>query len=190
MSYIFGGVNHPPPPEFIRSKRVVTTTEMMTAVLTELEKGQADVFISAAAPADLTPERPAETKIPTRVEAEAGLLLDLRLKPTRKIIDEVRKRWPELPVVAFKAETAPSRRELELAGKRFMQQTGVEFVVANDVSNGKVFGADSSSVLILDGRRTRELGEQPKDDVAKAILDVVAARLNERKKEGKKGNTH
>jgi len=50
-------------------------------------------------------------------------------------------------------------------------------VVANDVSNGKGFGADTNSVLILGGRTTRKLSERPKEQIAKVILDMVAARL-------------
>ncbi len=170
VSYIFGGELYPP--NFFRSRRVVTTKDMLNAVLTELRAKRSDAFISAAAPADFAPKAPAKTKIPTRDGQ-----LNLMLRPTPKIIEKVRKRWPRLHVVAFKAETAPSQSELKRAAKRFMHEAGVDMVVANDVSNRKAFGADINSVLILDGKRTRTLSKQPKDSIAKAILDVVAARL-------------
>ncbi len=170
VAYIFGGGLRPP--DFIRSRRVVTTRDMLDAVLSEIKASEADAFISAAAPGDLAPMMPAETKIPTR-EGE----FDLRLKPTPKIIDNVRKRWPNLCIVAFKAETAPSERELKRAAERFMHQAGVDLVVANDVSNGKGFGADTNSVLILGSRTARKLSERPKEQIAKVILDLVAARL-------------
>src|SRR5207247_524153 len=122
VSYIFGGGLHPP--DFIRSKRVVTTRNMLDAVLSEVKASEADAFISAAAPGDIAPITPAETKIPTR-EGD----LDLRLKPTPKIIDSVRKIWPKLFIVAFKAETASSQGELKRAAKRFMHRAGADLVV-------------------------------------------------------------
>ncbi len=170
VSYIFGGSLLPP--EYIRSRRVVTTAEMQDAVLCELERGRCDAFISAAAPADFVPESQASTKIHTREGA-----FSLKLRPSRKIIDEVRKRWPKLYLVAFKAETAPSKEELAKAAKRFMKESGVDMVVANDVSGGKGFGADTNSVLILQGKGSKSLGERSKDDIARAVLDEVAANL-------------
>ena len=170
VSYIFGGQLYPP--EFIPSKRVVTTADMLKAVLSELSAKRADVFISAAAPADLGPKVMAETKIPTR-DGE----FDLRLVPTPKIIDEVRKRYPKLHLVAFKAETVRSNDKLKRAAEEFMRETGVDLVVANDVSDRKAFGADTNSVLILDGRRTRTLSEQPKEIIARMVLDAAVLRL-------------
>ena len=170
VSYIFGGELYPP--DFIRSKKVLTTKDMLNAVLTELRAKRADAFISAAAPADFEPKAPAETKILTR-KGE----LNLRLIPTPKIISEVRKRWPRLQMVAFKAETAPSQGRQKRAAKQFLQEAGADLVVANDVSNRKGFGADTNSVLIIDGKRTRSLSDQPKNRIARVILDVVATRL-------------
>ena len=173
VSYIFGGGLYPP--DFIRSRRVLTTRDMLDAVLSEIKASEADAFISAAAPGDLAPTAAAESKIPTR-EGE----IDLRLKPTPKIIDNVRKRWPKLCIVAFKAETALSQEDLKQAAKRFMHHAGADLVVANDVSNGKGFGADTNSVLILDGGTTKKLSERPKEQIAKVILDMVAARLKKK----------
>ncbi len=170
VSYVFGGGLLPP--EYIRSRRVVTTAEMRDAVLSELEAGRCDAFISAAAPADFVPESRVSTKIHTREGA-----FSLKLRPSRKIIDEVRGRWPKLYLVSFKAETAPSKEELAKAAKRFMKESGADMVVANDVSGGKGFGADSNSVLILHGKDSRSLGERSKDDIARAVLDEVAANL-------------
>src|SRR5438552_18959668 len=170
VSYIFGGGLHPP--EFIRSRRVLTTKDMLDAVLSEIKASEADAFISAAAPGDLAPTAAAESKIPTR-EGE----IDLRLKPTPKIIDNVRKTWPKLCIVAFKAETARSQGDLKQAAKRFMHHAGADLVVANDVSNGKGVGADTNSVLILGGRTTSNLSERAKQQLLKVILDMVAERL-------------
>jgi len=53
-------------------------------------------------------------------------------------------------------------------------------MVANDVCNRNGVGADKNSVLILGGRTTRKLSERPKKQIAKVILDMVAARLKKK----------
>jgi phosphopantothenoylcysteine decarboxylase / phosphopantothenate---cysteine ligase len=170
VSYIYGGGLAPP--EYIRSRKVVTTVEMRDAVLTELERRKCDVFVSAAAPADFVPETRAGTKILTRRGP-----FSLKLRPSRKIVEEVRGRWPKLYLVAFKAETASSKLELAKAARQFAIESRADMVVANDVSGGKVFGADNNSVLILHGRSSTNLGERSKADVAKEVLDEVTKDL-------------
>jgi phosphopantothenoylcysteine decarboxylase/phosphopantothenate--cysteine ligase len=170
VSYVFGGGLVPP--EYIRSKRVVTTAEMRDAVMSELDKGRCDAFISAAAPADFVPESRASNKIRT-----SDGVLSLRLRPSEKIIEEVRRKYPKLYLVAFKAETTPSKEELAKAAKRFMKESGSNMVVANDVSGGKGFGADTNSVLIIQAKGSKSLAELPKNEIAKAVLDEVAASL-------------
>jgi phosphopantothenoylcysteine decarboxylase/phosphopantothenate--cysteine ligase len=170
VSYVFGGYFMPP--EYIRSRRVRTTREMRDAVLSEIGKEGSEVFITAAAPSDFAPQKPARKKIPT-----AGGSFEIRLVPTPKIVREVRKKWPGLYIVAFKAETAGSQEDLGRAAAKFMKETGVNMVVANDVSGGKGFGSESNTVLMLGGGPKKLLREQSKDLIAMAILDRVARNL-------------
>jgi len=170
VSYIFGG--RLAPVENVRSKRVVTTEEMRDAALDELRKGKCDAFIMAAAPADFGPEQQAKAKIRTRDGA-----LSLRLMPSPKIIDEVRKGWPKVYLVAFKAETAPVKDDLIEAAKRFREESGADMVVANDVSGGKVFGADTNSVLMIRDGGSRSISERSKNEIARAVLDEVSRSL-------------
>ncbi|MDE1854366.1 MAG: bifunctional phosphopantothenoylcysteine decarboxylase/phosphopantothenate--cysteine ligase CoaBC [Thaumarchaeota archaeon] len=173
VSYVHGGGLEPPP--YIRSRKVLTTAEMRATVLEELKRG-CDLFIMAAAPADFAPE----SKAPGKIRTSEGTL-SLKLKPTSKIIDEVRTKWPELYMVAFKAETAPSRGALAEAAKRFLKESGANMVVANDVSSGKGFGTDTNSVLIIQRGRSREIAKRPKDEIAKTVLDDVGKALKLRK---------
>ncbi|HEV2138833.1 MAG TPA: bifunctional phosphopantothenoylcysteine decarboxylase/phosphopantothenate--cysteine ligase CoaBC [Nitrososphaerales archaeon] len=171
VSYIFGG--RLAPIENVRSKRVVTTREMRDAALEELEKGKCDAFIMAAAPADFGPDQEAKAKIRTRDGA-----LSLRLMPTPKIIDEVRKGWPKVYLVAFKAETAPARVDLIEAAKRFRRESGADIVVANDVSGGKAFATDTNSVLIVQNSGLKSINERSKNEIAGIVLDEVSRSLN------------
>jgi phosphopantothenoylcysteine decarboxylase/phosphopantothenate--cysteine ligase len=174
VSYVYGGSREPP--GFLRSKRVVTTKEMLDAVLGELKEGGVDVFISAAAPADFAPASPSADKIPTR---KGNLVLEL--KPTPKILQEVRRRHPQTYLVAFKAETTSSEEELERRARRYLKETGVDMVVANNVLNGMAFGTDSNSVTIVNGNRSVRLGPDLKEKLAVKILDEVSRGLKRRR---------
>jgi len=166
--YVFGGSLYPPAQ--IRSRRVTTTGEMMKAVLEELGKATYDLFISAAAPSDFAPASSARKKLSTE-----GGRITLALEPTPKIIEEVRKRTPKIYLVAFKAETSGSARELRSAIRRYKDKVGADLVVGNDVSGGKGFGKDTNSVVILGKRRSSASGERSKDKIARIILDEVVA---------------
>ncbi|MBI3860233.1 MAG: bifunctional phosphopantothenoylcysteine decarboxylase/phosphopantothenate--cysteine ligase CoaBC [Thaumarchaeota archaeon] len=169
VCYIFGGDRFPP--DQIRSTHVRTTEEMRNAVVEELGSGRYDVFVSAAAPADFAPLSRRQRKLPTR-EGEITLVL----KPTPKIIMEVRKRWPKVYIAAFKAETTGSKKELVAKTMEFRDRVGADLVVGNDVGGGRTIGKDTSSVVIL-GRKAVELSERPKERIAGAILDAIAAGL-------------
>jgi phosphopantothenoylcysteine decarboxylase/phosphopantothenate--cysteine ligase len=166
--YVFGGSLYPPAQ--IMSTRVRTTGEMMKAVLEELGKSRYDVFISAAAPSDFAPVSSARKKLRTE-----GGRITLALKPTPKIIEEVRKRMPKIYLVAFKAETTGSAKELRSAIRRFKDKVGADMVVGNDVRGGKGFGTDTNSVVILRRGRTKASGERSKDRIARIVLDEAVA---------------
>lgn len=166
--YVFGGNLYPPAE--IGSRRVRTTGEMMEAVLAEMKKTQYDIFISAAAPSDFAPVSSA----PKKLRTELGKIT-LVLKPTPKIIEEVRRRMPKIYLVVFKAETSASSKELRSAIRRFRDKVGADVVVGNDVGGGKGFGTDTNSVVILGRRGASTSGELSKDKIARMILDEVVA---------------
>ena len=169
--YVYGG--NLEPPLGVDSAKVLTTEEMRKAVMKNLESGRFDVFVSTVAPADFAPVSPASKKIPT----SAGQMT-MVFKPTPKIIEEVRKRWPKIFLVALKAETIPKNSALKSAGEAFRAKSKADVVVANDVSEGKGFGADDNSVLVISKGRTLELTQRPKEEIARRILDVVTELLD------------
>lgn len=177
VSYVYGGSLAPPPS--IKSRRIVTTEEMLEGVLSELRSNRFEVFVSAAAPADFAPVKGAGRKIPTGL---GNISLDL--KPTRKIIGEVRSLWPELFVVAFKAETVRSLRELEGAAKKYLAESKADMVVANNVSGGAAFGSDYNEVLVVTKGRTVHISRDLKSNLARILLDEVAAEVGKMRKQG------
>jgi phosphopantothenoylcysteine decarboxylase/phosphopantothenate--cysteine ligase len=171
--YIYGG--NLEPPTGVDSAKVLTTEEMRKAVMKNLESRKFDVFVSTAAPADFTPVSPASKKISTS-EGQMTMVF----KPTPKIIEEVRKKWPKIFLVAFKAETIPKNSALKSAGEAFRAKAKADVVVANDVSEGKGFGANENSVLVISKGRTLELTQRPKEEIAMTILDAVTELLHKK----------
>jgi len=151
----------------IRELRVESAEEMYLAVLKEMERG-CDIFISAAAVADYTVER-SEKKIPSGKEE-----LTLRLRPTKKIVSEVSKRYPEVALIAFKAETGVSSEKLIEIGKMKREELNAVLIVANDVLKGGI-GEEENEVYIIGSGVERVKGK--KEEIAVRIWDAIEREL-------------
>lgn len=138
--------------------------EMLDAVLSELERGY-NALISAAAIADYTLD-PKEEKI------KSGQDLVLMLRPTRKMIKEVRSAYPDLKIVGFKAETNLSDDELVKRATESMKSSSLDSVVANDVGSGGI-GGEENRVLILNRQGRSTLVQGKKSLIARRIIDSL-----------------
>jgi phosphopantothenoylcysteine decarboxylase/phosphopantothenate--cysteine ligase len=154
----------------IREIYVETAEEMTCAVLGELGSGDEggagdgyDLLISAAAISDYTLD-PANDKI------RSGSQLTLDLRPTRKLLEEVRDAYPDLAVVGFKLETASGDVLIERA-KEVMDRYGLSMVVANTVES--MGGGEGEVWIIADGGRNVIHACGTKDAIAGAIFDSV-----------------
>lgn len=163
------------PPSKANVVRVETSREMLDAVLSELKQKKYDVVIAAAAVADWALEKPYNHKISTRDTT----MLSLKLKPTPKIIDVIKKVCPDVFLVAFRAEYGLSDKELVETGARWMKKVGVDLVVVNDVGReGVGFGFNTNEVFILDTKgKVVHVPLSSKREVAKKFLDIIVAKL-------------
>jgi len=151
-------------PESTETIDVTSSGEMTDTVLSELSTGY-DLLISAAALADFTPARRVDGKI------RSGPCMTLELVPTRKLIDEARKAFPGIMIIAFKAEHGGSEDEMLASARRLLATA--DLVVLNDVSKG-VFSSDENEVWLV-SKDIRKLPRMAKDEIAKAILDAAEA---------------
>ncbi len=159
----------------LRMISVETTEQMHEAVISELKSGKYDVVIAVAAAADWTPEKPYVYKVSTHKCKS----LDLKLRPTHKIIDEVKKVSPTTFLLAFRAEYDLSKKELiESAYKRLLSSKA-DLIVANDVAKeGVGFEAETNEVFIVDKEKNVvHVQLAPKREVAEKILDVASERM-------------
>ena len=153
-----------PAPEGVKVTRVISTGDMFTAVTAIA--GRADVVISAAAPADFTPETVQPQKI--KKTGENLTVTFVSTPDIAKVLGE-RKR-PGQVLVAFAAETENALQNA--AGKR--ARKNADLIVVNDVTKpGAGFGADTNIVSILSDEGEKDYPMMSKRDVADAILDEV-----------------
>jgi len=169
------GVGSAAPPSRANLISVETTEQMHEAVVSELKSKKYDVAIAVAAAADWTPEKPYSYKVSTHKLDT----LNLKLKPTSKIIDSVKKLRPGTFLVAFRAEyKLPEKELIESAYKR-LEEAKADLIVVNDVGRkGAGFGTDTNEVFIVDKKKdTMHVQLAKKREVAKKILDTVKAKI-------------
>ena len=158
----------------IKELRVETAREMIDACVIELRGGKEkeegyDVLISAAAISDFTADS-SETKI------SSGEEFYLHLVPTGKLIDEVKREFPELVIVGFKAETNVYEEELIRKAREKMEDHNIEMVVANDVGKGGIGTEENEVYIVREGMKDADIKHVKgvKSLIAVAIMDELA----------------
>jgi phosphopantothenoylcysteine decarboxylase/phosphopantothenate--cysteine ligase len=163
------------PPTYLSVKNVKTTEEMHKIVVVELKSNKYDIVFAATACADFTPAGTSDQKIPTNNITE----LNLTLKPTAKIINDVKRISPNTFLVAFKTEYNRSAEELvEIAFKR-LRSSKSDIMVVNDLAKpGAGFQTDTNEVLIIDSNKNiLHVPLAKKSLIATKILDFAMSKL-------------
>jgi len=140
------GVPEPPLSNNVRTIEITTTQELLDAVMKELKENTYQFFISAAAVSDFRPKEFVDEKI----SSQTGELI-VKLVPTPKIIKEVRKHFPGLFIVAFKAEVPKTPEEMIEKAYASLISSNSDLVVANDVGRPDTgFESPTNEVYIID----------------------------------------
>lgn len=149
---------------------VETGKEMNDAILDVVS--EYDIFISAAAVSDFEFK-----KRENKIDSSSSLFLNL--KPTTKIIRQIKKINPDIFLVGFKAEFNISHDDIINCAKKQIDDAGTDLVIANDISrNGCHFGSDNNEVLIVDGSgNVLPVALASKKEIAKAIFDVISQKI-------------
>ena len=145
---------------------VESAEEMSSAVKRALP---ADVAIMVAAVADWRPKEYRDEKIKKRGSAPPALMLTENPDILTNLAAGGNR--PQL-VIGFAAET---ESVLDNA-KKNRKGKACDWVIANDVS-GDVMGGDSNRVHIVTADGIESLDQMPKQDVAMALVERVAAVL-------------
>jgi phosphopantothenoylcysteine decarboxylase/phosphopantothenate--cysteine ligase len=157
----------------LRFVPVTTAVDLEREIYARL--ANTDVLIQAAAVSDFRVKSPSITKIKRSVLGDE-ISIELIANPDilAGAVARIRNEGFNCKVVGFAAETAPDKTKLrELAVNKLMSK-GCDIIVANDVTDGKVFESNENDIMILakDGSSSEISGS--KSEVANAILDIIA----------------
>jgi phosphopantothenoylcysteine decarboxylase/phosphopantothenate--cysteine ligase len=136
--------------------------------------GSFDLLIMAAAVADYSPVSVSGEKIK---RATTGDSLEISLKVNPDIVAAVAAKakaiTSDVVTVAFAAE---SDEDLEALAKKKLKTKGCDFIVANNIGLGEVFGSDQNSVLLVSERESLSFSGS-KTEIARAVLEIVSSKV-------------
>lgn len=164
------------PPAGAEVIRVDTSENMKDAVMAELRRTGYNIVIAAAAVGDWKPVNEAKEKISTH----SGKRLKLEFVPTAKIIDEIKTAFPDVFLMAFRAQHDLSTDDLIEDAFQRLRKANADLIAVNDVGvAGAGFESDTNEMYVIDPER--EISHIPmasKMDVAARILAIIAEKHN------------
>jgi phosphopantothenoylcysteine synthetase/decarboxylase len=150
---------------------VETVGDLLAAVRAELP-GDYDAIIHAMAVLDFEPETSADDKTPS---GRAEWIV--RLRPTPKVIAEMRERAPRAVLVGFKLVYNEAPDEMDRIAAESVRKYGGDFVLANDLAQieqgrhvGHLIDREGKVVAAVDGKR----------EIAAAVIAAVGRALSGR----------
>lgn len=154
---------YPEGTDVIRVKRAEEMDEQALA-----HGRDADIIICAAAVADYAPKKRFEGKLKKDRNDDALAHIDFERTPDI-LANLSAERRPGQVIIGFAAETDKVIDE----ARRKVIAKGVDAIVANDVSGGKVFGKDETEIAIVTATDAVELPSQSKRHAAQAVIDTA-----------------
>lgn len=171
VTLIYGhGQLSPPKLPNLKIIRVNTAAEMYQKMKHEIIENKPHILFHTAAVSDFTIDKPISKKIDSASEQ-----VMLKLVPTKKIVNEVKKWRKKVVLVAFKAEFGVSHNTLLTTALHKLRESNADFVVANDLAKRNCgFGSDWSEVFILDKHNhVIHLPVQLKNKIAEQLVKIV-----------------
>ncbi len=158
----------------LNSTHVETASQLHAAVLGQVD--DIDILIMSAAVADFSPIDPLATKIK---KSDAGSTLSVALSKNPDILQDfsqaVTKRSKRILIVGFAAEAGG---DLATLGREKLQAKGCDYIVANDISKGSVFGSEDNSVLLISQGSTSSY-KGSKTSIARAVMSELATKVGQ-----------
>ena len=155
-------------PRSMRAKRVSTTGDMIKEMMKLLKDNPKSVVILSSAMADFTPQKPFEGKI------KSGETVEIKLLPTDKLSNLIKREFPDTKLVLFKAEWDVSKEVLIERAMLKMKNCNADLMIANDISRPEGgFDAISNHVLMIKKDKSIEEIDDTKLEIARKILDEI-----------------
>lgn len=156
----------------IEHSNVVSTSELSKSINDAI--GSFDLLVMAAAVADYSPTIVSDVKI-KRVDSGENIQISLNANPdiVAAVSEKTRSKGSHAVIVAFAAE---SEEDLESLAKTKLLSKKCDFVVANSISSGEVFGSDHNSVILVSESNSASFSGS-KLEIARAVLQIVSSKV-------------
>jgi len=151
-------------PYYIKSHAVLTAESMLKKAV-EVGK-DFDIIISCAAISDYAPETNFEGKLSSDLTEQT-----IKLKQTKKVLNELRKEFPEKIIVGYKAEYGLNIEELKEKALDRLNKYKLDLIIANDLSK-HYFGDDSNEVLFITKDKIEEMNGT-KDKISEKVVEII-----------------
>jgi len=130
----------------------------------EISSKKYDIVIHSAAVSDYTPVTTYKGKIKSGKEN-----LIIKLKPTIKIVDQIKKWNKKVFLVKFKLEVNVKEKELIERAYKSMLTSDADLIVANDL---KYMKREKQKAFIIDKEKKITIC-QNKKEIAKKLLNII-----------------
>lgn len=172
VTLISGPTQLPCPPRVTRVD-VISADDMYQASMANM--GSCDIFIACAAVADYRPAHIEEQKI-----KKQNTSMHIELVRNPDIVSAVASHVQRPFTVGFAAET----QDVIHYAKGKLEKKNLDMIIANDVSDTRIgFNSDENSVTIIDPNGQQKLEQMGKRQLAKQLIDLIAARYAEQKRD-------
>jgi phosphopantothenoylcysteine decarboxylase/phosphopantothenate--cysteine ligase len=140
--------------------------ELRNILIDEIMSSKYDIVIHSAAVADYEPIKTFNKKI-----ASDKNELSIRLRPTFKLVDIIKKLNSALCVVGFKFETESTKENLFTQADKLLKRAKIDFVVANTLNNNQY------KAYLLE-KANKPVGPLfSKQDLAATLLETISKRF-------------
>lgn len=151
------------------ARPVVTYDDMMKAFSEELSAREHHVVLHAMAVLDYVPEKKLPTKMPSGRDQWT-----IKLVPTPKLIQIVKRLNPQAFLVGFKLEVGANRDQLIEAARLCAETSGADLVVANELGTMQ-HGEHQATIVNPQGKVEAVL--KGKEEIARGLLQLIASKL-------------
>jgi len=135
----------------------------------EISSKKYDIVIHSAAVADYVPIKFYEGKIKSGKKN-----LVIKLKPTIKIVDQIKKWDPKIFLVKFKLEVNVSKKELIEKAYKSMLFSNADLMVANDLKHMK---GEKQKAFIIDRKKEIIYCGEKKRGIVKNLFKIISKKL-------------
>lgn len=159
-------------PQDIKTVRIETAEQMLAACTSSLP---ADIAVCCAAVSDWRVKSPFRQKLKKRNNASAPSLDLIGNPDILHTLSTLKQNRPRL-VIGFAAET----EKLKQNAAAKLKNKGCDWIIANDVSDGQVFGKEKTSALFLSRKTSEEWNSISKQQLAENLVEKIVCHFNKK----------